>query len=184
LERELAILAIRERAPDFVALPEKSTLPLVEGGRARMHEAVRRFVQLAREGDAEVILFMTWAKFDEGKNHGPLVEAYDSIAAELDIAVAPVGVAFRVSLQEWIHPYRPDGSHPNVLGSYLAACLLYAAIYGEDPRAIPVDALAQGLPESAHHQAVDALPGDVAAVLQRIAGEVAVERGLVSASVR
>jgi hypothetical protein len=54
----------------------------------------------------------------------------------LQALVLPVGLAFEESYRR-----RPalslhqtyDGSHPSLAGSYLAACVVYASIYGRSP---------------------------------------------------
>jgi hypothetical protein len=32
--------------------------------------------------------------------------------------------------------YRSDGSHPSQKGAYLAACVFYTTLFGEDPRTV------------------------------------------------
>ncbi|HEX3802497.1 MAG TPA: hypothetical protein VHV75_06635 [Solirubrobacteraceae bacterium] len=64
--------------------------------------------------------------------------------------MAPIGVALgaalprRPTLQLWA----ADGEHPNALGSYLTACVLYAVITGQGPAASTFTA---GLPPATAH---------------------------------
>jgi len=61
--------------------------------------------------------------------------AYTALGYELGIPVVPVGLAFQMSLAQ--HPelklHIADKVHPSPVGTYLAACTLYAALYGESP---------------------------------------------------
>jgi hypothetical protein len=100
----------------------------------------------ARVLDAEIagrtVFFMTW------RDRGALLADYDTlrgqpggdtgyvpIAFELGAAVAPVGWAFRELLVEdaLTDLWGRDAHHANDRGRYLAALVLYAAIFGESP---------------------------------------------------
>ena len=60
---------------------------------------------------------------------------YMELGDLLDASVAPVGVAWSEAVRErpGIDLWDDDGRHPSEAGSYLAACVLYAAITGRDP---------------------------------------------------
>ncbi len=60
---------------------------------------------------------------------------YLAIASEVHAAVAPVGFAWWsvVGLEQQPGLWQGDGSHPTRKGTYLAACVFYAAIFGESP---------------------------------------------------
>ena len=64
-----------------------------------------------------------------------MTEAYLGIGRKLGAIVVPVGVAWQRVLAE--HPeivlHDKDKSHPNALGSYLAACVFYATLFGKTP---------------------------------------------------
>merc|ERR1712228_999130 len=55
--------------------------------------------------------------------------------------VAPVGKAFRLIHDEdynlFYRLYDPDATHPSALGTYLAACVVYASITGHTPLTLP-----------------------------------------------
>jgi hypothetical protein len=99
-------------------------------------ETVRTFDKAIKNAGARTLLFMTW----EGKNPdlsrtmNEINQAHDEIASELGIKVAPVGLAWQRSFQE-----RPelelydDGIHPNLYGTYLSACVIYATIFERSP---------------------------------------------------
>jgi hypothetical protein len=102
--------------------------------------ALRR--EVASNG-SETMFFMTW-----GYEHGVssddsydsmqarLAHGYEALAGDLSSEVAPVGLAWaaahagRPGLDLW----KRDGRHPNLAGSYLAACVFYRELTGRDPR--------------------------------------------------
>ena len=67
---------------------------------------------------------------------------YVSVGNELNALVIPVGLAF-----EHAYEQRPDielhktsdGSHPSLLGTYLAACVVYQSIYGRSTVGVDYD---------------------------------------------
>jgi hypothetical protein len=70
-------------------------------------------------------------------------EGYLVIARDLHAAVAPIGYAWSATLSEERDAgrhaglWRQDGSHPAIRGTYLAACVFYAAIFREAPSGLP-----------------------------------------------
>ena len=59
--------------------------------------------------------------------------------------VVPVGIAWQQFLQQHKQPmlHDKDQSHPTIAGSYLAACVFFAALFGENPTGIACDQLPQ-----------------------------------------
>ncbi len=93
----------------------------------------------------QAMYFMTWGRqngdpqwdsintFD--KMNSRLRDAYLRISDSANASVAPVGVAWKYVRDN--HPtinlYSPDGSHPSVEGTYLAACTFYASLFRKSP---------------------------------------------------
>ena len=125
--------AIGKRKWDYVVLQEQSTLPLKN--RAKMHESVRLFVEEIRAAGAEPVLYMTWARLNAWERQDELADAYLSIGKELKAKVVPVGTAWKLAFERvpGIVLHDKDGSHPNPLGTYLGACVFYAALFGGNP---------------------------------------------------
>lgn len=101
----------------------------------------RKYARIVRDTGAQPVFFMTWAFTGMPGMTQQLAEAYTSLANETDSLVAPVGLAFARSLEK-----RPDLAliiaderHPTKAGTYLAACTLYAALYGKSPEGIAFD---------------------------------------------
>lgn len=126
--------AIADGDWDVVVIQEQSTTPLTNP--EAMFNAAREIDRFIRESGAQTVLFMTWAREASPGTIEGIAAVYDSLGEELGAPVAPVGRAFSLALERRpdIGLYDPDGSHPDARGSYLAACLFYAFLWGEDPR--------------------------------------------------
>ena len=154
---------------DYVVLQEQSIVPALEQSRIQyMYPAARTLVRMIRDDGAEPMFFMTWGHRDGVTDFGindyaimqkQLATGYLTIADELGVPVAPVGSAWEQVRQQSpaIDLWQSDGSHPTVDGTYLAACVFYAAIFNESP---------QGLSYTAQ------IPADTAKALQSIAASV------------
>jgi hypothetical protein len=127
----------------YVVLQEQSTLPLKNP--ARMHEYVTLFDEAIRQNGATTVLYMTWARRHEWERQADLTAAHASIGRKLGAIVAPVGLAW-----ERVWGERPDlvlhdrdNSHPNLAGSYLAACVFLATLFGRSPAGLKISDLAE-----------------------------------------
>jgi hypothetical protein len=86
---------------------------------------------------ARTVLFMTWGfregGFEDMQAH--LALGYSNLAAELDVALAPVGLAWAEARRRdpEVELWTSDGRHPSLSGSYLAACVFYALLSDRDP---------------------------------------------------
>ena len=133
---------------EFVVLQEQSVIPSLVNTRAQqMYPAVRQLHDEIKAVGADTILFMTWGRRNGLSSEGhrdftsmqaALETGYVKSGNELNLTIAPVGVAWWLGLQSapqldlWVE----DGSHPNREGTYLAACVLYAVIFGQSPEGI------------------------------------------------
>jgi hypothetical protein len=132
---------------DYVVLQEQSQRPsLTQQQREReMYPAARLLCARIRKVDAEPVFFLTWAHRAGDRENRPndtyeamqkrLEEGYEEIAEELDAEVVSVGVAWQKALAKrpGLPLWADDGSHPSRMGSYLAACMFYAAFYERSP---------------------------------------------------
>jgi len=123
-------------------------------------ENARLFDREIRDAGGKTVLFMAWpyARLN-WVTLEQIVEAHRAMSKELGAPVAPVGMALARSLKEQpaMAMLGKDHEHETIQGTYLAACVFYATLLGENP---------EGLKYS---------PADVtseqAAFLQRIAWE-------------
>jgi hypothetical protein len=116
---------------DIVVFQEHSMRPVEEPDK--MMSAVKRLKE--RAGEARVILYLTWARQHIPEMQDVLNDTYFRVAKELGCSIAPVGLAWQKSLREIpdLVLHTDDRSHPNTLGSYLAACVFYATIFNASP---------------------------------------------------
>jgi hypothetical protein len=137
--RGAALEQIRRPPLDYVVLQEQSTLPLKN--RVRMHESVRTFDEAIKAAGATTVLYMTWARRHEFGRQDELADAYLTIGRELRATVVPAGLAWQSALREdpSLVLHDKDGSHPNPLGTYLAACVFYATLFGRTPEGLSHD---------------------------------------------
>ena len=99
----------------------------------------RRFIELAKESGATPVLYMTWHRKFNPLMQQTITRAYQNLATETGISLAPVGEAWSksVELRPDLELYAEDMSHPSPAGTYLAACVFYNIITGEDPMDLP-----------------------------------------------
>ena len=131
------ILQILQRSKLFCPpLEEQRTKENGSGGAV--------FNLLHPQSQGEALAYLTWGRqkglpemgfLDFDSMQAQLTKGYSDIAQELKIPVAPVGEAFKTALSHDANAalWGEDGSHPSLEGTYLAACVFYAAIYQTSP---------------------------------------------------
>lgn len=134
----------------YVVLQEQSVVPALEPYRSnQMYPAARVLHGQIGATGAQTLFYMTWGRQDGmapadtgfttfAGMEAQLETGYMTIANELDVPVAPVGVAWKNALAErpGLTLWQGDGSHPGELGTYLAACVFYAIIHQESPEGV------------------------------------------------
>ena len=62
-------------------------------------------------------------------------ELHRSLAKELNVDVAPVGLAWQQASKQRpdLNMYADDREHPSIYGMYLATCVVFATVYGKNP---------------------------------------------------
>jgi|GEM_PF-524396 len=141
---------------DAVVLQEQSYLPTIANALAAYAEPAVHSLEAdvrAASPDARVVLFMTWGRengggpfcfgnwcspafADQGAMQAALAAAYGALAQVANaVEIAPVGLAWQRHLARAQHAdlFKPDGSHPELAGSYLAACVFHARLFDESP---------------------------------------------------
>ena len=153
---------------DFVVLQEQSQTPAIPALRDScmypasiiLHDSVKSANPCSR-----VLFFQTWgrryggiqcftsnycspdfADFDQMQDS--ITRSYKLIADSLNDWIAPVGEAWRFVIQNYgIILHSGDNSHPNIKGSYLAACVFYDIIFGKQSYGLTYNA---GLADTAY----------------------------------
>jgi hypothetical protein len=133
---------------NVVVLQEQSQGPSIESFRQRrMYPAARRLVTQIRGVGAQPMFFLAWARRDGSPENGipdyatmqaRVDQGYLAIAHEQGAPVAPVGYAWQTLLAQTKPSdlWQTDGVHPTSRGTYLAACVFYAAIFRESPKGL------------------------------------------------
>lgn len=96
----------------------------------------RLFVEEVRKHNGRPVLFMAWAYERLGWiSMQQIAEAHRRLAKEMNVDVAPVGLAWQRSIAERprLDMYDTDREHPSISGTYLATCVVYATLYGANP---------------------------------------------------
>jgi hypothetical protein len=141
-----AVAAIKRGGWDYVVLQEQSTLgfaPLVNGvptiaDPKVFHEYARLFDAEIKKAGARTVFYLTWARQNALETQAQLTAAYQAIASELKATLAPVGLAWKAALKQnpQLALHSADKSHPAPAGTYLAACVFYATLYGQSPEGL------------------------------------------------
>ncbi len=159
-----SLAMIASEAWDYVVLQEQSTTPTIPFKRDNFMMPGAQSLDAsikANDPATTTLLFQTWGRQNGGQFCGSndcspvfasfeemqdeVTAAYADVGALIGAPVAPVGEAWRVSraLHPGIALHQADASHPTHEGSYLAACVFYAKIFGESPVGIsyagPID---------------------------------------------
>jgi hypothetical protein len=96
----------------------------------------RMFVDEARKNKGRPVLFMAWAYQRLGWiSMQEIAEAHRNLAKELNVDVAPVGLAWQQASKQRpdLDMYAADREHPSIYGMYLATCVVFATVYGKNP---------------------------------------------------
>jgi hypothetical protein len=125
----------RKKYFDSVVMQDCGLCPIQTKLKSIFFETVRKNAKIARKHGAEPILFMTWAFQNRPEMTAQLSDAYTKAGNDNSELVIPAGLAFARVVRERpdISLYQPDKRHPTLLGSYLAAATVYAAIYHRLP---------------------------------------------------
>jgi hypothetical protein len=163
------LAAIAGGGYDYVVLQEQSYLPVVDPGT--FIAAVETLAAAAIDAGAEPALFETWARAEGNELYtgdlagytpatmqAALRDAYTEAATLTGAEYLPVGDTWEETLAAYpdMPLFAADGSHPSQHGTYLAACVIFAALTGAS-----LDG-AGGEP--------DGVPAEDAAILRELAG--------------
>lgn len=158
LVNELSLDLIASGGWDYIVLQEQSQIPVIPYIRDNyMYPGATTLDSLnhAATPCCLTTFFMTWGWRDGGQHtiggysspdfpdyhemQDSVRTAYLHIAGLLNAPVAPAGVAWQNAIREGypLSLFNADGYHPSPSGSYLAACVFYAALFQESPLGLP-----------------------------------------------
>ena len=137
-ERKLNTLKmIRSAKYDAVVLQDQSLRPI--RNPERTVRDVGLLCESIRKAKATPYLFLTWARKGQPEKQRILTQTYMRAARKHGARVVPVGMAWQLALKERpdIPLHDEDGSHPSQLGTYLSACVFFAALTRQSPVGLP-----------------------------------------------
>jgi len=167
---ETARHAIARGGWSFVVLQQgPSALP---ESRVLLVEYARRFAAEIQRVGARPALYMVWPTTARRFDFDGVKTSYEAAANAIGGLFLPAGEAWRRAWQLDSHLalYEPDGLHPTVSGSYLAALVITARLTGKSIENVPA-ALPVGNPTVRV-----AIPDAEALALKRAAGETSMAR--------
>jgi hypothetical protein len=120
---------------DAVIIMDCSQCPIHPQLQGVFHEYAKKQSDIVRANGAQPIFFMSWPYKDKPDMGPQLAEQYTLAGNENDALVIPAGIAFSnaIAKRPELEFYQPDKRHPTLIGTYLAACTAYAAIYRKSP---------------------------------------------------
>ena len=144
-----------------VVLQDQSTTPITSPSSTLYSFEV--FGKIIKASGAQPVAFETWSLVNAPDTQDKLKSVYREAANSCGALFVPAGEAFALCRSE--HPeinLYIDERHPNVTGTYLAACVFYCKIYGRSPVGLPGKLQAAGME-------VSSIDAATALVLQKIA---------------
>jgi hypothetical protein len=120
---------------DTVLMMDCSQCPIHPQLEGTFRETVKKDSAVVVQYGARPALFMSWAYQDRPEMTAQLAEAYTRAGNANDALVVPAGLAFARALaaRPGLQLYQPDKRHPSLAGTYLAACTVYASLFGRSP---------------------------------------------------
>lgn len=141
-----AKMLVRSEAWSHIILQEQSSLPRTDPETFRTN--VKRWVEYIREycpnPNAVIIMPVNWAYSGDWTNftdfNKTFLANYQAVAREFGLTLCPVGVAYQKQFDaeggEGLATWFEDDRHPTPKSTYLAACMEYSLIFGEDASTI------------------------------------------------
>jgi hypothetical protein len=120
---------------DVAVMMDCSQCPIHPKLKAVFTDYARKDSDIVRAHGARPVLFMSWAYADKPEMTASLAEAYTVAGNANNALVIPAGLAFARALakQPELNLHAKDKRHPNLAGTYLAACTVFAALTGRSP---------------------------------------------------
>jgi hypothetical protein len=160
------------RAGNFEVVILQQGPSALASSRALLVEYAGRFAREVRNAAGRPALYMVWPEEARAFDFDGVSASYAAAAEAVDGMLMPAGEAWRAAWRRDgdLALYGPDRFHPSVLGSYIAAAVIFQRLYGRSPVGLPGDLDIPG----AGRLGIDAT---TARLLQEAAVEAAAEFG-------
>ena len=124
----------------WVVMQGGSGEPLSVARREVFRKTAASHAELVKARGGQVALYMTHVyvkphKQQKATNIQATESLYVEVGNEIGALVIPVGLAFEEAYRRDpdLKLHHPDGTHPSLLGTYLAACTTYAVLFAQTP---------------------------------------------------
>jgi hypothetical protein len=120
---------------EVVVMSDCTQCPIHPQLKSGFQDAVRKQAAIVARYSMKPVLFMDWAYKDKPEMTAQLAEQYTIAGNANDALVIPAGLAFARAMARKpdVELYGPEKRYPSLLGTYLAACTTYAALYRKSP---------------------------------------------------
>ena len=141
--------------PKAISSISKFELVVLQGGsgeglskkdRKAFAKIANKHIETIKANGSEAALYMIHAYVEPHHSFDPnlirvIEKMYVTAGKENQILVIPVGLAFENAYYQRpdIALHQLDGSHPSLLGTYLAACTVFASVFNESPVGLKYD---------------------------------------------
>jgi hypothetical protein len=107
--------------------------------RVLLRRYTRRFDAEIERAGGRTALYMVWPSAARNADFDGVVTSYTTAARDVGGLLLPVGEAWRAAWRRdaGLRLYEDDGFHPTLLGSYLAALVIYERVSGRSAIALP-----------------------------------------------
>lgn len=110
--------------------------PSATEGRPYLLEYAALFAEEIRAVGAQPALYMVWPAVQRSFDFDGVFDSYRTAAEQVDGFFYPAGEAWRIAWESDpdLELYSSDGLHPSLLGTYVAALVIYEQLSGQDAR--------------------------------------------------
>lgn len=121
-----------ETSLDAVIISDCSLCPIHSKTKESFYEYVKKHSNTIRKNNAIPLLFMTWGYKNKPTMYEELKKEFVKVANLNNLLLIPAGEAFYLGNKSYpeINLYTSDNRHPSEEGTYLAASVVFATLFG------------------------------------------------------
>ena len=134
-ENNNVVFKKRDKLFDIAVMMDCSQCPIHPTLKTIFTDYAKKNSDIVRGHGAKPVFFMSWAYADKPEMTAQLAEAYTVAGNANNALVIPAGLAFAraIGKQPELNLYIADKRHPSLAGTYLATCVVFAALTGRSP---------------------------------------------------
>ncbi|HWP80582.1 MAG TPA: hypothetical protein VN446_08075 [Candidatus Acidoferrum sp.] len=105
-------------------------------GVQNLFEETDKILNMTALSQSKPVAYQCWSEKNNPDGHTVICEAYEKLAHERDMLLAPVGRAW-AALRDRYALYYKDGEHTSPMGAYLSACVFFVTLTGASAVGLP-----------------------------------------------